>query len=448
MTDGVASPPSQRGQFIDVLRNSAFLRLWLVQAMSQTAQNMTNFSLLILVQVIIDRYQIAQANTAIGLTVLSFSVPAIFFSPPAGVIVDRSNKRTILVIANALRGVAVIGFLLMQPEWRPLFALVVLYSITFASGAVGQFFGPALGAIVPLLVPEKDNVHANALLNLTFTVSQIAGFAALGPLLIKVIGLQDVLILIAAIFALSTVLSLTVPSTPPTPRLAEDRARLIRGVLAEMREGLVFILHSPILMKAIAYLSLATASYLLIATLGPEFISGVLLLPRQDIVYLLGPAGLGIVLGALFVGRLSARIGTEWTIDFGLTGAGAVLMLLALTPSVGSALWEQAGEIGTLTVGIAAFFAGLLGLANSLVLVPSQSLLQSASPEEIRARVYATFYTVSNSVAFLPIIFAGALADLFGVVKVLVALGAILAAIGVLQIVLHHATGRVDPTTV
>jgi MFS family permease len=223
---------------------------------------------------------------------------------------------------------------------------------------------------------------------------------------------------------------------------------LVRGVLAEMREGLVFILHSPILMKAIAYLSLATASYLLIATLGPEFISGVLLLPRQDIVYLLGPAGLGIVLGALFVGRLSARIGTEWTIDFGLTGAGAVLMLLALTPSVGSALWEQAGEIGTLTVGIAAFFAGLLGLANSLVLVPSQSLLQSASPEEIRARVYATFYTVSNSVAFLPIIFAGALADLFGVVKVLVALGAILAAIGVLQIVLHHATGRVDPTTV
>lgn len=448
MTETATQSSSQRGQFVDVLRNHAFLRLWVVQAMSQTAQNMTNFSLLILVQVIIDRYQIAQANTAIGLTVLSFSVPAVFFSPPAGVIVDRSNKRTVIVITNALRGVAVIGFLLMQPEWRPLFALIVLYSITFASGAVGQFFGPALGAIVPLLVPDKDNIHANALLNLTFTISQIAGFAALGPLLIKVIGLHDVLLGIAGVFALSTVLSLTIPSTPPVPRVAENRARLIRGVLAEMREGLVFILHSPILMKAIGYLSLATASYLLIATLGPEFIAGVLLLPRQDIVYLLGPAGVGIVLGALFVGRLSGRIGTEWTIDFGLTGAGAVLMLLALTPTVGSALWERAGQVGTLTIAIAAVFAGLLGLANSLVLVPSQSLLQSDSPSEIRARVYATFFTVSNSVAFLPIIFAGALADLFGVVKVLVALGAILAAIGVIQIFVHRLAKKIDPTPI
>jgi predicted phage tail protein len=74
--------------------------------------------------------------------------------------------------------------------------------------------------------------------------------------------------------------------------------------------------------------------------------------------------------------------------------------------------------------------------------------LQSDSPNEIRARVYATFYTVSNSVAFLPIIFAGALADLFGVVKVLVALGAILAAIGVVQIIVHRVTNKIDPTPI
>lgn len=123
-------------------------------------------------------------------------------------------------------------------------------------------------------------------------------------------------------------------------------------------------------------------------------------------------------------------------------------MLLALTPTVGSALWERAGQVGTLTIAIAAVFAGLLGLANSLVLVPSQSLLQSDSPSEIRARVYATFFTVSNSVAFLPIIFAGALADLFGVVKVLVALGAILAAIGVIQIFVHRLAKKIDPTPI
>lgn len=429
------------GRFIDVLQNRAFLRLWIVQAFSQTAQNMTNFSLLILVRAIIDRYQIEQANTAIGLTVLAFSVPAILFSPFAGVVVDRSNKRTVLIVTNALRGIAVIGFVLMQPTWRPLLALTVLYAITFASGTVGQFFGPALGSTIPLLVPPKDNLNANALFNLTYTASQIAGFAALGPLLIKIIGVHDVLLGIIGMFVLSTVLSVSIPSTPAARALGPELGSAKR-VLNEMREGVLYILRSPILMKAIAYLSLATASYLVIAVLGPGFVTTVLRLERQDIAYLVAPAGGGIIFGALFVGRLADRRGAEWTIDTGLTSGGAILVMLALLPAFASRTWEHAGQVATVTVVLEGVLAFLLGLANTLVLVPSQSLLQSASSEHIRARVYATFFTISNSVAFLPIIFAGALADLFGVVKVLVALGLILFAIGVVQVLNQHRGSR------
>ncbi len=424
----------QRGRFIDVLQNRAFLRLWIVQAFSQTGQNMTNFSLLILVRAIIDRYQIEQANTAIGLTVLSFSVPAILFSPFAGVIVDRSNKRTVLIVTNMLRALAVVGFVLMRPSWRPLLALVVLYGITFASGAVGQFFGPALGSSIPSLVPRRDNINANALFNLTFTASQIAGFAALGPLLIKLVGVHAVLLGIIGMFLISTVLSLTIPSIPPASARSSGERGATRRVLAEMREGLLYILGSPILMKAIAYLSLATASYLMIAVLGPGFVTTVLRLERQDIAYLVAPAGFGILGGSLLVGRFTARFGAEATIDAGLATGGAILVVLALIPAFASHVWDHNNQVSTLTVALAAFLAALLGLANALVLVPSQSLLQSASSERVRARVYATFFTISNSVAFLPIIFAGALADLFGVVKVLVALGLILFAIGVVQI--------------
>ncbi len=443
MTDQAGLSLSEHsGKFVDVLRNRAFLRLWIVQAFSQTGQNMTNFSLLILVRAIIDRYQIEQANTAIGLTVLAFSVPAILFSPFAGVVVDRSNKRTVLIVTNALRGLAVTGFVLMQPSWRPLFALTVLYSITFASGAVGQFFGPALGSAIPLLVPRRDNINANALFNLTFTASQIAGFAALGPLLIKVVGVHDVLLGIIGMFVLSTLLSVTIPSTPPILRNPDEEKGAAGRVLDEMREGVLYILHSPILIKAISYLSLATASYLMIAVLGPGFVTSVLRLERQDIAYLVAPAGAGILIGALFVGRLTSRIGAELTIDVGLASGGGVLVLLALLPAFASRTWEHGGPVATSTVVLAGVLAALLGLANSLVLVPSQSLLQSTSAERIRARVYATFFTISNSVAFLPIIFAGALADLFGVVKVLVALGLILGAIGVFQL-----AGRAAPST-
>lgn len=434
----------KRGRLVNVLRNRAFLRLWLVQALSQTGQNMVNFALLILVGGVIEQYAINQGNTAIGLAVLSFSVPAIIFSPVAGVVVERANKRTVLILTNALRGIAVVGFLLVEPTWRPLLALSVIYSITFISGTVGQFFGPALGAAIPELVPRRDIVHANALFNLTFTASQLVGFAAVGPLLIKVVGLQPVLIGIIVIFGFCALLSMTIPSTPATHMVSGGQHPFER-MLLDMREGIVVIFQTPILLKAIGYLSLATASYLMVAVLGPEFITGVLGLPRQDFAFIIAPAGFGVLAGVLLVGRVAGRLGPERTIDWGITGAGSFLMLLALVGPGDQWIRAHGGSVGIWAIVIAAVLAALLGAANAFVLAPSQSVLQSASPEHVRARVYATFFTVSNAVAFVPIIFAGALADLFGVGKVLFGIGAILLLTGVFQLTSRPASDR-SPT--
>jgi MFS family permease len=65
------------------------------------------------------------------------------------------------------------------------------------------------------------------------------------------------------------------------------------------------------------------------------------------------------------------------------------------------------------------FLAVGLGLTNAFIIVPSQTLLQERSTEQIRARVLSAFFTTSNAVALIPILFAGVLGDLFGVVRVL-----------------------------
>jgi MFS family permease len=80
---------------------------------------------------------------------------------------------------------------------------------------------------------------------------------------------------------------------------------------------------------------------------------------------------------------------------------------------------------------VAAIFAALLGMSNAFVLVPSQTLLQERSHERIRARVYATFFAISNSVAFAPIFFAAASADLFGVTEVLATIALLVVLIGI-----------------
>jgi MFS family permease len=428
------------GRMVDVLRNRSFLLLWLVQALSQTGQNMVNFALLILVRGVIDQHDVAQSNTAVGLAVLAFSSPAILFSPIAGVLVERASKRRVLIITNVLRGVAALGFVLIQPAWTPMLALIMLYLLAFGAGAVGQFFGPALGSTIPGLVSRREYVQANALINLTITGSQILGFAALSPFLIRVYGVNSVIVGIVIVFLICAALSYFIPIGKPELRSQQTTYHSrTRRFMDELREGGRIILDRPILVKSIAYLSLAMATYLMIATLGPEYVTNVLQLPVEDIAFILVPAGIGVIVGVASVGKVTKRFGIERTIDAAIAAAGIGLVLIASVGVISQFIWQDPADERTGALYFAGVLAVVLGMSNAFILAPSQSLLQSRSPENARARVWAAFFTVANGVAFIPIIFAGALADLFGVVTVLFAMGLILIAVGAYQITSRDA---------
>jgi MFS family permease len=436
---------------LHVLRNQAFLRLWLVQGLSQTAQNMINFSLLVLVRQIIETQHLSGANTAISLLVLAFSVPAVIVSPIAGVIVERANKRTVMAVSNGLRSLAVLAFLALNPHWRPAVTLTALYIITFFFGAVGQFFGPAQAAAIPSIVRPRELLGANALFNLTFTGSQILGFASLGPLAIKLWGVQHTLIGILFLYIGTTALATLVPSTPAAPRTRDpSMTQPFRQVMREAREGAALVLQRPVLIKAIAYLTLATTTYLMIASLGPAFISTVLGLSSEDIAYVVAPAGLGVVVGALVVNRVTNRFAAARLIDYGLVAAGVSLAAFALTEPLGRWLGFADAGVSRGIIIVSVSFAACLGVSNAFILIPSQTLLQRAAPQESLARVYATYFTISNTASFVPVLFAGAFADLFGVLRVMVAIATLLVLIGLLN--LRRAAPELpdqhEPTTV
>src|SRR5215218_4590464 len=185
-----------------VLENGPFLRLWLAQAIGQSANNMVNFALLLRVRNIIDLHDLGQANTAISLVILAFSLPSVLFGPIAGVIADRMNRRVVMAGTNVLRAVAVVCFLVIRPGWHVETILVAHYLVTFLFGIAGQFFAPAQGATIPQLVPRAQLINANALFNLTFTGAQLIGFATIGPLLIKLIGIDQTFAVSMVLFIL------------------------------------------------------------------------------------------------------------------------------------------------------------------------------------------------------------------------------------------------------
>jgi MFS family permease len=417
-----------------LFRNFPFLRLWSAQALSQTAGNMVNFALLLRVREIIEHHGLRQANTLTSLEILAFSLPAVFVGPLAGVMADRMDRRVLMAATNAVRAVAMALFLIIDPAWHVQTILIATYFVTVIFGTAGQFFAPAQGATIPDLVPRTQLISANAMFNLTNTGSQLAGFALLGTLLVKLFGVNAVFWLTLVIFFACSFLVMTLPKSQASAERIEQAtsAKPMRRLWLDIREGLVFILRDPYLIKAILHLSIAAMTIQMLAALGPEFVTRVLGLAPEDLLFIVGPAATGVFVGVLLVGPTTRSIERSSVIDWALAFAGVMMLLMVATQPV--LTWIMQPSHDTLILVTAVFAAGL-GVCNAYVLIPAQTMLQERSHEHIRARVYATFFTISNVLAFVPIIFAAALADVFGVIQILIWIAFGIGAIGAQSVI-------------
>jgi MFS family permease len=156
-------------------------------------------------------------------------------------------------------------------------------------------------------------------------------------------------------------------------------------------------------------------------------------LPPGDIGYLVAPAGVGVIVGVVLVPRLSTRFRRDALIDWAVVVGGMSLLLLSLSRDILTRLLGEVPQMAEVTA--AGTLAAILGICNALVLVPAQTILQERSHEHIRARVYATFFTITSVVSFIPIFFAAAAADVFGVVTVLAAVAILLIGVGASSLV-------------
>jgi MFS family permease len=414
---------------VSIFRNFPFLRLWGAQALSQTAGNMVNFALLLRMREIIEHHDLNQANTLTSLEILAFSLPSVFIGPLAGVVADRFDRRVLMAATNVVRAVAMALFLIISPSWNVQAILVATYFVTVIFGTAWQFFAPAQAATIPDLVPRAQLISANAMFNLTNTGSQLAGFALLGTLFVKLFGVDAVFWLTLVIFLGCSALVMTLPDSRPSEERAvrAEASQPTKRLWLDIREGLVFILHDPYLIKAIIHLSIAAMTIQMLAALGPEFVTCVLGLTPEDLLFIVGPAATGVFIGVLLVGRTTRGIERSSVIDWALALAGVMLFFLVASEPI--LTWIADPSHNFLIIITAAFAAGL-GVCNAYVLIPAQTMLQERSHDHIRARVYATFFTISNVLAFVPIIFAAALADVFGVVDILIWVAIGIGAIG------------------
>lgn len=412
---------------VSVARNPDFNRLWSAQILSQIAQNLLNFALIIRV------FQLAEgtrlANVSVALLILSFGIPSIFFAAAAGVYVDHWNKKLVLVVANFLRAFLVLGYLIFEQN------LAMVLILSFIISATTQFFTPAEAAAIPALVGPKQLLRANSLFVFTMYGSFIVGYSGSAPV-IALFGTSGPYFVTAIMFALAGILVSFLPNIHAKQSVGMPFKRIVRYTSREIVRNWQLIRSNHNLSFPILQLTLTQASLGVLLALAPALAIAVLHTPLQNTShYLIIPAGLGMVLGVMLIGRLAKRFSKIRIISVGLIIASAALILLGLTSQLSHPMATGA-QVGL----IVATLVLTLGFMNAVVSAASQTLLQEHTNDSNRAKVFGALGMMVNIAATLPIFFAGILADLTSVTQVIGALGVLLLLYALVQYFwLRHA---------
>ncbi len=429
----------QRG-FHTLFKNRNFLLLWLAQLISMTILNASNFAIIILIQ------EITHSTTLIGLAIICFSIPAVIIGAPAGVFVDHRNKRRILFYSNILRAIATFGFVISLLINRN--ELITIFLLTFLISSIGQFFTPAEGASIPLLVDEEELTSALSLFNITFMLSQAIGFIVLAPLIllllpsfnlvnIPIFPAEALYAIIAVLYLVSALLISLIPSKAFTESKHEnheqtgsDSIGALQNVWNEVREGWTFIRHNSQLFLAVIQLSFAGVLLLLIGELATPLVTNLFNLPASSVAFVFAPAGVGLVAGSLVMPRILQRMSKEHAIFIGSLVLAGTIVLLPLSTLLGHYMEKQGLSSKLIYLGAVPLFMFIAGVAIDFINIPAQTAIQEYTPEWIKGRVLALQLMLYNAFSIPILLFIGGLADAFGIDKVIYLVSAIIICFG------------------
>ena len=418
-----------QGGFLTLLKKRNFLLLWLAQLISMTILNASNYALLVLIE------EITGSTTLIGLAIVCFSLPAVLVGAPAGVIVDHVNKRRVLWYSNCLRALATFGFVIALLLNRQ--QLIPIYLLTFLISAIGQFFAPAEGSTIPMLVSEQELMPALSLFNITFMLSQALGFILMAPILLsvltpfKIFGItfqpvETLYILIGILYLVCAVLIALIPPGsfketmhPSKENLGSQSLGALHTVWNEMRQGWLFIRRKPALFLPVIQLSFAGILLLVIGELATPVVTKLFQLPPSSMAVVFAPAGVGLVVGSLFMPRIAQRLGKSRTVFIGTISLAITVTLLPLLSLLTYILQQHGIDFKPIQFLIAPIVMFAAGFEIDFINIPAQTAIQENTPEWIKGRVLALQLMLYSAVSIPIILGIGVIADTFGIANVI-----------------------------
>ena len=369
-----------------IFRYRAFRAFWLGFTVSALGDAMTRVALIWLV------YTTTRSAFALGALLLCYTGPVFAGGWLAGWLLDRFDRRVVMLADNAIRGVVVaaipVAYALGVRALWPLYAVAAVYGFLYMITLAGS---PAL---IPALVPERQLATANALETLTYTLSGVIGPPVAG-LLIVVVGAPNVLALDAVSYACFA-LALIGMRGSTAATAATDGAMGRGGGIAA---AVALVWSHPVL--------LSTTLMFMAFNVGEGFLA-VWLPIYADRGLGGGPELYGLLLAALAVGEVSGALlagSATFPLPLGVlicgaqALAGASLGLLLFGPAL---VWTLPGLF-------------LLGAFSAPLTIWAQTLRMRIIPERLRGRTFALLRTLMQGSGPLASAAAGVLLPAVGV---------------------------------
>jgi hypothetical protein len=360
----------------------AFVVMWFGQSVSMLGTDLTAFALGVWV------YQNTGSVTQYSLIILCAKLPSIALAPIAGAIIDRHDRRRLMILSNVCAALCTMTLsLLFYQGWLRLWHICVVMVVLSMSESILR---PAFNASVTLLVPKRQLGRASGMVQSSQATAQILAPLVAG-VLITTIQMQGVLIIDFFTYVVAMLALLFVRI--PTPEQTTEAAAAKGSLLSEAAFGWKYVMARPGILALLGFLAITnfivTTSNILITPLVLSFAD-----PR---VYgiVLSVTGAGVLVGGLvmsFWGGPKRRI-------YGVVFYGVVQGVSLIFQG----LWPSAVLI-TAALIFAAFSAPVMNSS----FVP---ILQSKTPPDVQGRVFAAVRLMSWCSVPVAYVLAGPLAD-------------------------------------
>jgi DHA3 family macrolide efflux protein-like MFS transporter len=383
-----------------------FFTIWTGQAFSLVGSRLVQFALVWWLT------ETTGSATVLATATLVAILPGVILGPFAGTLVDRWNRRRVMIMADGF--VALVTAWLAYLFWTGSMSVWHVYAAMLARSVGGAFHWPAMQASTSLMVPR---VHLSRVAGLNQTMQGALNVVAppLGAILLSLLPLHAIMGIDLGTAAVAIV-SLLLVAIPQPEGTAEAGAGQKVSVWDDFRAGLRYVWGWPGLMAVLVLAMIINFVVNPAFSLMPLLVTEHFGAGALQLGWLQSGWGIGMLLGGLILSVWGGFRRRVYTSLVGLVLEGVAILVIGLTP--GDGFLFALGAI---------FVAGIM---NPLINGPLMAILQATVEPEMQGRVFTLVSSLSSAMMPLSLAVAGPVADMIGVRQWYAIGGAIFALLG------------------